>query len=685
MPDIHRRWRGLLAVAVLFLAAPLPTSAQGTPPVSLAGLLLPHRLFPSSARLSQVSRPSSQLRGSASSGIVSLADLAQRAGWQLGRPRRGFISLRLMASLYASPSDAAEVQADASSAGWLAGRPCAFGALRRSTLCVTERDGHIDVLLVMRHGPVELELTLRATSRTPVHEVALATNRLVGIRTYLERRSAALVKSLPPASPSVSGTLPPIFAAPLGTGPIVESPSLLAGSSGNSIAAQSWLERRSRRDLPLRPPTALSSYQASCGSSCAVAYHSVSLYRDPAAAGAALRQLAALNRHYAVAAGLPPAGVDNQVIWRTPTEVAEALTVQNAMLIFVCRGSDLSCPQDAVPSALSRLPSWLHAQGNQIVRADGTPVQLNALSWYGAEESDFVVGGLEYQPYQSILQDIRRLGYNAIRLPFSNQLVEQNPIVTQHLAQNPELKGMHALDILDRIINYAGALGLGVILDNHRSEAGWSAEPNGLWYDAAYPTNSFVHDWATLAARYASSDVVIGADLRNEPHGQATWGDGNPSTDWRLAAEQAGDAALAANPHLLIMVEGVQTYQGDKFWWGANLLGVAVAPVSLTFADGSSAQSQLVYSAHDYGPDTCQQGCPWLHDATAQSLDAAWEQHWGYIADTPGAAYTAPVFVGEFGTCTTSPTCGSDTAAGSQGLWFSALTTYVQQHQLSWG
>ena len=53
-----------------------------------------------------------------------------------------------------------------------------------------------------------------------------------------------------------------------------------------------------------------------------------------------------------------------------------------------------------------------------------------------------------------------------------------------------------------------------------------------------------------LAQRYASNPAVIGADLHNEPHGSATWGDGNPATDWRLAAERAGNAILAANPEL---------------------------------------------------------------------------------------------------------------------------------------
>ena len=51
-----------------------------------------------------------------------------------------------------------------------------------------------------------------------------------------------------------------------------------------------------------------------------------------------------------------------------------------------------------------------------------------------------------------------------------------------------------------------------------------------------------------LAGHYKGNPLVIGGDLHNEPRGQATWGDGNEKTDWRLAAERAGNAVLKANP-----------------------------------------------------------------------------------------------------------------------------------------
>ena len=189
------------------------------------------------------------------------------------------------------------------------------------------------------------------------------------------------------------------------------------------------------------------------------------------------------------------------------------------------------------------------------------------------------------------------------------------------------------------IVTYAGEEGLKVILDDHRSEAGESAEANGLWYTSTYTSQDWVNDWVTLAKMFASDPTVIGFDLRNEPHTPAgdtyaegaTWGTGNTATDIRLAYEQAGNAILAVDPDALIFCEGISEYPDassstgyDTTWWGGDLQGVAQYPVVL------SSPGHVVYSAHDYGPDLFQQ--TWFNSSTTPaSLDAVWNMYWGYI------------------------------------------------------
>ena len=50
---------------------------------------------------------------------------------------------------------------------------------------------------------------------------------------------------------------------------------------------------------------------------------------------------------------------------------------------------------------------------------------------------------------------------------------------------------------------------------------------------------------AEPASRRWRTRLRVSTDLHNEPHGPATWGDGNTANDWRLAAERAGNAILA--------------------------------------------------------------------------------------------------------------------------------------------
>jgi endoglucanase len=61
-----------------------------------------------------------------------------------------------------------------------------------------------------------------------------------------------------------------------------------------------------------------------------------------------------------------------------------------------------------------------------------------------------------------------------------------------------------------------------------------------------------------------------------------------------------------------------------------------------------------------------------------------WDQYWGYITADPSAAYAAPVWIGEFGTCNFQQQCVTDTTPGSQGQWFSSLVRYLAERHLSW-
>ena len=344
---------------------------------------------------------------------------------------------------------------------------------------------------------------------------------------------------------------------------------------------------------------------------------------------------------------------------------------------------------------------YWHTKGNQIIDSSGNVVRIAGINWYGFETADALAHGLWAQDYKTVLNNIKALGYNVIRLPFSNQMVETNPVPTNFtsnangVAANTELVGKTALEDMDTIVAYAGSIGLRIILDNHRSDAGNSNEANGLWFTAAFPQSNWIADWQAMAMRYSAAKftfngnpTVIGMDLRNEPHllagGAATgacWtGDsqsnGCPTSspqNWPVAAQLAGNAILAINPKLLIFVEGNDCYNTVCGWQGGNLIGVATNPVVL------SVPNQLVYSPHEYGPVLFVQ--KWENASTTPaSLQSIWNQYWGYIS----ANGTAPLWIGEFGTGN-GATDIQDTAAGSQGQWFQSLTSFIKANPaLSW-
>jgi endoglucanase len=295
----------------------------------------------------------------------------------------------------------------------------------------------------------------------------------------------------------------------------------------------------------------------------------------------------------------------------------------------------------APPASAAGAGYW-HTNGRQLLDANNQPVRMTGINWFGLETANYTPHGLWARNYRDMLDQIKGLKYNTLRLPFSNQLFDSGSTPNSiDLAKNPDLAGLTGIQIMDRIIAYSGQIGLKVVLDRHRPDSG---AQSALWYTSAYPESRWISDWRMLAQRYAGNPTVIGADLHNEPHNPACWGCGDNATDWRLAAERAGNAILSVNSNLLIIVEGIESFNGSSYWWGGNLQGAGGAPVRLNVAN------RLVYSAHDYATSVFPQ--PWFSDPTfPNNLPGIWDRNWGYLFKNN----VAPVLLGEFGTTLADP------------------------------
>jgi hypothetical protein len=199
------------------------------------------------------------------------------------------------------------------------------------------------------------------------------------------------------------------------------------------------------------------------------------------------------------------------------------------------------------------------------------------------------------QPLDRIVQRIVSLGFNCVRLPFSLQLLYEDPVVPEiALAANAGLKGIRAMALFDLSIKRMTDAGLMVVLNNHNSAAGWccaGSSEEGMWHTSKYPTKAWLEGIARMGARYRSNALVVAFDIRNEIHDvgeiKLTWGTSDDETrDWRVASTKGAQVLQEVSPHVLVIITG--------FCYGSELRAMRRAPPELKLPN------KLVYTSHTY-------------------------------------------------------------------------------------
>ena len=283
---------------------------------------------------------------------------------------------------------------------------------------------------------------------------------------------------------------------------------------------------------------------------------------------------------------------------------------------------------------------YLETNGNDIVdAATGEAVRLVGANWFGGEGYTRVPNGLWARNYKDMMDDMVDAGFNALRVPISPALLDSAKLYSGiNKDLNPDLFGKTALEIMDSIVDYAGKIGLRIVLDMHRIDPGVGKQESGLWFSDDYSFAELRQDWKTIVNHYNDNPTIVGVDLFNEPSGPAHWAEDGPAKyDWHKAATTLGNDVLSVNPNLLVFVEGNHTYENKWYWVGGQLKGVKNDPIELNVDD------RVVYSPHDY-PYTVQY-VPWLKGATSNQILNNFKTHWGYIQEQD----IAPIVIGETG------------------------------------
>jgi len=283
-------------------------------------------------------------------------------------------------------------------------------------------------------------------------------------------------------------------------------------------------------------------------------------------------------------------------------------------------------------------------QDGRIYDANNQEIQLRGVNWFGFQQDDYSVHGLWARNWRSQIFQMKNTGVNAVRLPFCpGTLKETNSPKTGTInyTLNPELEGKNALQLLDMVVNELNNEDMYVLLDHHTPEC---TEITGLWYTDNYSEAQWLNDLEFVANRYKNVPHVLGIDIKNEPHGAATWGTG-AATDWKRAAKAASDRILAVAPDMLIFVEGIEDNNNALpdtppcstagHWWGGNFEPMNCYPLDVP-------ANRLVLSPHVYGPDVYMQS--YFNDPNfPANIPAIWDLHYGSFAGQH------PIVFGEFG------------------------------------
>lgn len=296
-------------------------------------------------------------------------------------------------------------------------------------------------------------------------------------------------------------------------------------------------------------------------------------------------------------------------------------------------------PSATLPSETNNTKLPLSTLGRYIIDADGQRVRLFSVNWYGASDEGFAVGGLEHQHRDDIAKTIKSLGFNSVRLPYSDELVYKNPeVFPELLTANQDLWGLSALEVYAAIVDALTSAGLYVIINNHITKSRWCCDGNlcdakwkndylGPFCPVRQNEESWIRNWEIIMQPHANNPFVIGVDLRNEPRGPTDkflW----PS--WAEAAENAARRLHAVQPNWLVFVEGISSAN--------DVSGAQTRPVEL------SVPHKLVYSAHVYGWSGWGSLSPFWR-RSYESFAAEMEHNWAWLLHEN----VAPVWIGEIG------------------------------------
>ncbi|KAJ3545586.1 hypothetical protein NM208_g2440 [Fusarium decemcellulare] len=348
--------------------------------------------------------------------------------------------------------------------------------------------------------------------------------------------------------------------------------------------------------------------------------------------------------------------------------------------------------------------SWpfgpLRTSGGSIINSKDEVVAFAGANWPGHGEV-MVPEGLQYQSIEEVINDIKSIGMNAIRLTFAIQLVDEiyenggqdidlktafekglgqengTIVLRKVLENNPSFTAETTrLEVYDAIAAECLRQQVYINLDNHISSAEWccgGADGNTWWGDTKFDPDNWVRGHAYMAAHARNWPAKVSQSLRNEPrtptNNDKLRDESYNWRDWYDYMRKGADAVHEANPDTLIILSGLDydTYVTPVF------TGIVLEPGTEKFSRDDFVgygDDKLVLEIHNYENKIT--SCASLRNNLYRKGFQAMNE------SDPGTVNAFPVMLTEFG----HSMQGADYTTAQ--TYMSCLSEYLPEVKASW-
>jgi endoglucanase len=299
-----------------------------------------------------------------------------------------------------------------------------------------------------------------------------------------------------------------------------------------------------------------------------------------------------------------------------------------AILLLIAPACAAALPQAESPGAEPRM-SLIRVEGNRLVDEAGETVVLRGVSF---SDPDWLEPRGQWN--REYFAAARSWNANLVRIPV-------------HPGRWRDRGEESFLSLLDQGVQWAGELGMYVIIDWHSIG---NLHTERFTRDVYETTQAeTLRFWETIAERYAGNPVVAFYELFNEPTvdggrlGPMSW------EEHKQLMEELIAVIFARDPAAIPLVTG--------FNWGYDLTPVRHSPVAFP---------GVAYVSHPYPQ---KREPPW---------EEKWEQDWGFVADT------YPMVATEFGFMSSDGPGAPHVPVIGDETYGEAIIDYFERKGISW-